>query len=132
MVNYFKLFSLYGPLLGRVIPKFLPFRYNCDINRDKHALPVFKFKGHWVTYLHFSLYDYLYFFRIMTLIRASDPKISAFRSISNGYRDKRPLPVFKVKGDPVTYLHFFRFMTLIRASVPQILSVWLFLRRLPR
>ena len=30
MVNYFTLFSLYGPLLGQVIPKFRLFRSICD------------------------------------------------------------------------------------------------------
>ena len=83
MVNYFTLFSLYGPLLMRVIPKFCPFCSICKGYRHRPPLPVFKVKGHQVTYLHF--------FQVI-------PKFCPFHSICDGYRDKRPLPVFKGKG----------------------------------
>ena len=57
------------------------------------------------------------------------PKFCPFRSICDRYRDKRPLPVFKVKGHQVTYLNLFCYMTLNRANYPKIVSVSLYLQR---
>ena len=68
----------------------------------------------------------------MNLLKASDPKYPPFRSLCDGYRDKYTIPVFKVKGQPLTYLHFFHHMTLIGASDPKILSVSLYLQQLTR
>ena len=106
MVNYFTLFSLYGPLLEQVIPKFCKFHSICDGYRDKPPLSVFKVKGHRVTDLHF--------FRYMALIRASDPKKSCFAP---------PAMITKIS------MHFlFSRSKVIRASDPNILSVSLYLR----
>ena len=75
-----------------MIAKFRPLRSICDGFRNKCPLPVFKVKGHQVTYLHIFYY--------ITHIRAVILKCRPFRSINNGYRDKRPLPVLKVIGWP--------------------------------
>ena len=70
-----------------------------DLYCDKRPLLVFKSKGHQVTYLHFCCH--------MNLIRASDIKFRPFCSICDGYRDKRRLPVFKVKRHRLPTYTFF-------------------------
>ena len=48
-------------------------RSSCDGYQDKHPLPVFKVKDHWVT---------LHFVRYTTLIMSGDPKIASFLALS--------------------------------------------------